>query len=159
MTPIDYMQKRENLNKQMYDELGADYFKNWKSIPMYKTKKDYEFIVNDILTNGGRCVEFSFLNWNKHKNKNAKRVRGYLNKNILKKTENENTTHYWIEINNYVLTTNGFEIHIIPKDEYYKVYDIIDVEYAHNGLFLHPNSKLGVPKDDIKGLLELISIK
>lgn len=104
--------------------------------------------------NGGDCVGSSFKIFQKLSKVGGKRVRGLVNNKdaMVDFVGNGKYFHYWVESKGMVFDDNKYQMVIAPIDEYYKYFQITDVEYADDGFFYKYNKKLEAGIDNYKYL-------
>jgi hypothetical protein len=98
----------------------------------------------------GKCASDSLITFQKLYKIGSKRVRGRINNKDLFIHEIDNKfdlTHYWVEANNYVYDISEYQQVIMPINEFYKLKQISDVEYAENGIFNKNNYELNSGPD------------
>ena len=128
----------------------------WITKYHYKNQEELNECYNKFMSEGGNCVGESFRLFLKLRNVNAVRCRGNINNLKILKASNNNekydNIHYWVEANGKVFDKNHFRTLIIPKKDFYNMYQIDNVEVAENGIFTHNNYILQAGSDKRKYL-------
>jgi hypothetical protein len=140
---IDYITIRKNL------------IKNWVIKNHFKNEEEINELYNEFYNNGGECLFYSFVMYQKLQKIGAKRCRGRINAtNLMKKSRfNEVEPHHsWVETHNMVYDKTIFRTIIAPKKEWYEFYQVSNVEYADNGIFIKNNYCLNCGPDNIDDL-------
>ncbi len=121
---------------------------------IFKTNiKELEKRINNLKPNSGTCVIDSFITFQKLYKIGSKRVRGKINNKALvvdynyELDDESDLTHYWVEAKGFVYDNNSYQTRIMPINEYYKLLNITDVEYAAEGIFNKNNYILGSGPD------------
>jgi hypothetical protein len=129
-----------------------DYTKNWIVKEHFQNEKELNELYDEYYNNGGKCYIYSIILFQKLRKIGAKRCRGTPNNtSIMRKSKfNEEIAHHvWVETHNMVYDKSIFRTIIAPKDEWYQLYQISDVEYAEDGIFYKNNYNLNCGPDDI----------
>ena len=136
-------------------------------ISYFKQNINYINIVKEKISRKqkGNCPTDSFITFQKLYKIGSKRVRGRINNKDMFIHDIDNKfdlTHYWVEANNYVYDISEYQQVIMPIDEFYKKFNISDVEYADNGVFHKNNYELnsGPDTDELinKNLLSMFQL-
>jgi len=139
--------------KELNNKIAKKMFPSWS----IKLKDFDDNVVRYMFKNGkDNCVNYSFDTWIRLYKIGAKRVRAQVINEALTYNPNNDKIvfHYWCETDKYVFNENAFSTMIIPRDEYYTLYKIINIDIAENGIFKSYNKKLEIGRDDDEMLLK-----
>jgi hypothetical protein len=150
---VNYYLSLTKEEKQLNTNAVKKMFPSW-SIKMKDINDD---AIRYYCKNGkDNCVNYSFDTWIRLYKIGSKRVRADVkNASFTHNPDNNKIVfHYWCETDKYVFNENAFSTMIIPREEYYTFYKIINIEIAENGIFKTYNKKLKIGRDNDEMLLK-----